>query len=210
MKASLRLRRRPAFPGAVLTVLACLPLLAGSALAAAPPHRQLDELLACRNVTPGAARLQCFDRTSAALAHAITAKDAATPSGGVAAAAGTSSPSAAASVSSGSGADSGGADFDPYQTFGFSSATILAHEVRAGVRRKSISRITARVTGLGTTSDGRRIYDLDDGQTWRELVADGEAPSVKSGDRVQISRGWLNSYWLETASGRGCKVERLR
>ena len=103
-----------------------------------------------------------------------------------------------------------GADLDSHQTFGLSPAAILAREVGPGVRRKSISSITARVTGLGATSDGRVIYDLDDGQTWRELEADGEAPPVKSGDRVQISRGWLDSYWLETASGRGCKVERLR
>jgi len=205
MKASLRPGRRPRFPGAVLTVLACLPLLAGSALAALPPHGELAELLACRSVVRGAARLQCFDRTSAALAHAATPEDAATPSNGAPSAAGASSSPTAAEATS-----SRGTDLDPHRTFGLSSEAILAREVRSGVRRKSIRSITARVTGVGTTSDGRMIYDLDDGQTWRELVADGEAPPIRSGERVQISRGWLDSYWLETPSCRGCKVERLR
>lgn len=205
MKASLRLSRRPAPCGAVLTVLACLALLTGTALAAPAPRSEVGKLLACRSVTPDTARLQCFDRASAALARSITAADATPPSNEVAAAAGASRRPVARQASS-----SRGTDLDPHRTFGLSSAAILAREVRSGVRRKSISSITARVTGLGATSDGRVIYDLDDGQTWRELVADGEAPPVKSGDRVQISRGWLDSYWLQTASGRGCKVERLR
>ena len=205
MKVSLRLSRRPALAGAVLTVLACLALLTGPALAVPAPRGEVGKLLGCRSVTPDTARLQCFDRTSAALARSMTAADATTPSKGVAAAAGASRQPMATQASS-----SQGTDLDPHQTFGLSSAAILAREVRSGVRQKSISSITARVTGLGATSDGRIIYDLDDGQTWRELEADGEAPPVKSGDRVQISRGWLDSYWLETASGRGCKVERLR
>ena len=54
------------------------------------------------------------------------------------------------------------------------------------------------------------VYQLDDGQTWEELQANGYAPPVRAGDRVQISKGWLDSYWLQTASGRGCKVQRLR
>lgn len=189
----------------MLTVLACVALLPGPASAAPPPRSEVGKLLACRSVTPGTARLQCFDRASAALAQAISAADATTPSNAVAAAAGASSQPTAAQASA-----SRGTDFDPHQTFGLSSAAILAREVTSGVRHKSISRITARVTGVGATSDGHMIYSLDDGQTWRELVADGEAPPVKAGDQVQISRGWLDSYWLQTASGRGCKVERLR
>lgn len=70
--------------------------------------------------------------------------------------------------------------------------------------------MTVRIAGLGTAPDGRVIYSLDDGQVWAELVADGEAPPVSRGDRVQISRGALGSYWMQTRSGRGCKVLRLR
>lgn len=209
MRVSLRLSRRSALAGATLTALACLALLAGPAGAAPPPRGAVNQLLACRNVTPGTARLECFDRTSAALAQAVTAGGAATStttaSNGAAAAAGASSQPRAARASS-----SPAPDLDPRATFGMSSEAIVAREVRSGVRRKSLARITARVTGLGAMSDGRMIYSLDNGQTWRELLADGGAPPVKSGDRVQISRGWLNSYWLQTASGRGCKVERLR
>ncbi len=209
MRITPRLSRRLPIHSGVLGVLVCLPLAAGSALAASAPQAGLGSLLACRSITAGAVRLQCFDRTSAALARAESVvRAAASP-------AEAAPPAQAAKAASSSAATaavpepSRPADLDPHLTFGLSSAQIVAREVRSGARRESLSSITAQVTGLGAAADGRVIYNLDNGQTWRELLADGEAPPVKSGDRVKVSRGWLDSYWLQTASGRGCKVERL-
>ncbi len=49
---------------------------------------------------------------------------------------------------------------------------------------------------------------LDNDQVWRQLVVEGDL-LMKPGDAVTISRGVLGSYWLQTASKRGCKVTRV-
>jgi len=175
---------------------------AGPALAQSLPAGAVGQLLACRRIAAEASRLQCFDRTSAVIASAAKGADA---SPHPAAADGTTAASGPAADAKPTAAQP-----SPQQTFGLSAETILAHEVASGGRRREISSITARVSGMRPAPDGRMIYQLDDGQTWEELQANGYAPDIKAGDRVQISRGWLDSYWLQAPSGRGCKVQRLR
>jgi hypothetical protein len=182
MNASFRPRRCSVSPGGFLALVGCLSLAAGAALAASAPPGDVARLLACRGIAADTARLQCFDRAATILAQATSP--------------GASSRDAAA--------------LDPRRTFGMSPSAILAREIKSGIRRKEISSIAARIASLGTAPDGRRIYALDDGQVWEELVANGDAPPVNRGETVQISRGWLDSYWMQTPSGRGCKVQRLR
>jgi hypothetical protein len=177
-----------------LGLFACLS--AGPALAASLPPGDVGALLACRKVAAQAARLQCFDSAAAVVARAMTSADTSTKALPPSAPAAATRPAAT--------------EPNAQQTFGLSAESILAREVASGRRRKSISGITARVTDLHAAADGRMIYELDDGQTWEELQANGYAPELKAGDRVQISRGWLDSYWLQAPSGRGCKVQRLR
>ena len=170
-------------------LLAAMLLLAGSLLpgsaraASADSSAALGRVLACRAIASDQARLHCFDRASAALAR--NAEQA------------SKHPQQAR------------AELTPRQTFGLTPAAILAREVANGSRPKPISDITERVTGLHVGSDGRVIYDLANGQVWRELQDNGNAPPLRAGERVQISRGWLGSYWLQAPSGRGCKVERI-
>ena len=100
---------------------------------------------------------------------------------------------------------------DPQRTFGLPHATIVAREAAAaGVHVKDASNITARILRMGQDPDGRAIFALDNGQVWEQLVADGTVLYTKPGDSVRISRGWLDSYWLEAPSHHGCKVTRLR
>lgn len=205
MNIPLRLSRCSAPLGGLSTLLTCL-LAAGQALAAPPPEIGLGQLLACRNIPTDAARLRCFDHQSSELARARSAVPSSTPSSDEASRAAMSAETKPAAAPS----RLAPAAFDPHQTFGLSSSAILAREVTSGARQESISSITARVTGLHAGSDGRMIYRFGNGQLWEELVADGGAPPIKAGDRVKVSRGWLGSYWMQTASGRGCKVLRLR
>lgn len=183
---------------ALIAFLGASPVLADSLPAAA-----VGSLLACRAIAAQASRLRCFDRTSAILARAAESAPPPAASAGAATTADSSSAGAASTKPAVSHPS-------PQQTFGLSAETILAHEVAAGKRPGSISSITARISALRPGPDGRVIYQLDDGQTWEELQINGYAPDVKAGDRVQISRGWLDSYWLQAPSGRGCKVRRLR
>jgi hypothetical protein len=157
---------------------------------ASPPETSFRQLLDCRQIAANAARLACFDRTSAELARTGEPPPAAGPQG-------TTRAMKEA--------------LDPQRTFGLPHAAIVQREAAAaGVHVKSASDITARIVGMGHDPDGRAILSLDNGQVWEQLVADGTDLYTKAGDTVRISRGWLDSYWLETPSHHGCKVTRLR
>lgn len=100
---------------------------------------------------------------------------------------------------------------DPQRTFGLPSGTVVRQEAAAaGIQVKKAASITARIVGMGQSPAGQAIISLDNGQVWQQLVADGTDLHTKPGDTVRISRGWLDSYWLETPSHHGCKVTRLR
>lgn len=169
----------------VLALLLCVGvLLSGSVWAAAGDSAGvLARVLACRAIRADQARLRCFDLASAALTR--SARHAPKPT------------------------QQSRADLSPRQTFGLTPAAILAREVANGARPKPLANITERVTGLHVGADGRMIYDLANGQVWRELQNNGDAPPLRIGEPVKISRGWLGSYWLQAPSGRGCKVERI-
>lgn len=190
---------RIALRGAVAAMLVCMPFSAGTAFAVSMAHGNLQRLLACRTIAAAAARLKCFDAAAGALARTEANRRAAPRP-------------PASSAEAGDGKASGGkaAALDPRRTFGLSAAVILHREVASGARRKAISHITERVTRLRQAPDGRMVYRLANGQVWEELDANGYAPPLKAGARVRISRGWLGSYWMQTASGRGCKVQRVR
>jgi hypothetical protein len=53
------------------------------------------------------------------------------------------------------------------------------------------------------------VFTLDNEQVWKQIATQGEL-LAKQGDTVTISRGWLNSYYLQLDNGRGCKVQRVK
>jgi hypothetical protein len=81
--------------------------------------------------------------------------------------------------------------------------------VAAGQRAADLSRIHAHVTELSRAGDGRVVFTLDNGQIWLQLLEEGDL-LLKPGDAVTVSRGLFHSYMLQTPSGRGCKVTRIR
>jgi hypothetical protein len=185
-----------------LAVLACLAALPAAAVSI--NSADLERLLACRGIAAEGARVRCFDRASAVIARAAASS---------APAAASADTTVTASPSPGSPASRAlpnASALDPKQTFGLSAAAIVSREMAAQIKPERISSITARIAAFHLGPDGRTIYRLDDGQIWEELLNDGDRPPVRQGDLVRISRGWLSSYWLQTTSGRGCKVERLR
>ncbi|HUN27131.1 MAG TPA: hypothetical protein VMU67_12560 [Steroidobacteraceae bacterium] len=97
----------------------------------------------------------------------------------------------------------------PKQTFGLAPGAIAEREVAAGTRRPDLSRISARIVRMVQATNGRYLFTLDNDQVWEQLLAEGDL-LAKPGETVQISRGFLDSYWLKAPSGRGCKVTRVR
>jgi hypothetical protein len=137
-------------------------------------------LLACRSLTDATERLACFDREVAAPTNR-------------------SAPVAATPVAP---------PPDPKKQFGLPEVTVAKQEVAAGTRAADAAKIEAHITKLSQTPDGRVVVTLDNEQVWRQLLIEADL-LMKPGDAVTISRGVLGSYWLQTASKRGCKVTRV-
>jgi hypothetical protein len=185
--AGAKLIRAPRLAG-ILGLLLPLCLAAAQASVPATPAGQV---LACRQIPADAARLTCFDKASAALAQQAVLSS--------------SSPAQAGPTPAMKEA------LDPKRTFGLARGTIVRREAAAaGIQVQDASSLTARIASMGQGSEGRAIFALDNGQVWEQLVADGTDLYTKPGDSVKISRGWLDSFWLETPSHHGCKVTRLR
>lgn len=197
--------------------MAVMLMLGSPAIASQP----LDQLLACRQITSGAARLACFDRESAALAeHAPTVAGARPATAGLPASASNATGGNGGSGASGGGGGSGalggatvtnGSALDPLQTFGLPPGKILAREEAVRRAPRPLDHIEAHVVALAAAADGRELFTLDNHQVWEQLEPDGNLYiNIKPGEAVQISRGWLGSYSLSTKSHRSCKVTRLR
>jgi hypothetical protein len=171
-----------------------LAALIGAAVShAAEP---LAPLFACRAVADPAARLACFDHESANLAGAPAAamrSNAAAP-GAPSVAPG--APPVAAPASSSK------------ENFGLSEGTVSKKEVAAGTRPAELKNIQAHVTAVSSTGTGFTTFTLDNGQVWREITPGGDL-LAKPGQTVTVSVGLFHSYWLQSESGRGCKVTRI-
>jgi hypothetical protein len=182
-------------------IMLCLVCAAPCWAAAADP---LAGLLACRELTDATARLACFDRETAALAHApaLAAAPITTPA--------TTSPTTPTTIpATPSPATPAAPSLTPEQKFGLSSTAIAAKEEPAGTPAPKETKLQARITALALAGDGRTLFTLDNSQVWRQLEADGTDVMARLGDPVTISRGLLGSYWLQLKTGRGCKVTRL-
>jgi hypothetical protein len=80
--------------------------------------------------------------------------------------------------------------------------------------KPEVTQISATVLEFARTPRGRAVFVLDNGQTWRQLDADGtqvHEPPPDKAIKVTIERGLLGSYNL-TIEGRNAliKVRRLK
>jgi hypothetical protein len=94
------------------------------------------------------------------------------------------------------------------ENFGLSEGAVAKKEVAAGARPKELSSIDAHIVAVSVAGAGLTTFTLDNGQVWRQLSAEGDL-LAKPGDPVTVSLGLFHSYWLQTKSGRGCKVTRI-
>lgn len=167
-------------------ILLCAAFSIAAVMAAALPSLASDSLgalLACRKIAAGAARLACFDRESGALAAQRSAPG----------------PHAAPNPR-----------LNPRETFGLAPLQVAERAEAAAHAPKSLDSLTARITSVTKAADGREIFTLDNHQVWVQLLADGDWLDASTGEQVEISRGWLDSYWLGLPSRRGFKVTRVR
>ena len=163
-------------------------------VSAGPPNALSGQVLACRDIVPDAARLACFDRMAATVAPPVAPARV--------------SPAPRAATLAAPAVKGG---LDPQRTFGLSQARIAAREASAaGVPAKELSHITARVVRILQAPDRGAVFDLDNGQVWKQSESDGTDVFAKAGDSVEISRGFLGSYWMVTPSSQRFNVVRLQ
>jgi hypothetical protein len=167
--------------------------------AACPASEPLAPILACRTLADPPARLACFDRESAKL---VPASAATTPPAPAAPAVPAESAVQAAAAPAAIPAS------NAKENFGLSEGAVAKKEVDAGARPKEISSIDAHIVAVSVAGVGLATFTLDNGQVWRQLSPEGDL-LAKPGEPVTVSRGVFRSYWLQTKSGRGCKVTRI-
>jgi hypothetical protein len=141
----------------------------------------LQSLLACRSIEDATARLACFDRESATLVQTPVA-----------------APPAPTRT------------LTPEQKFGLAPAAVARQEAPpTGPAPIEADAVTSTLSSVRTTSTGRTVFTLANGQVWQTVVAEDD-PLASSGETIKVSRAALGSFLLKTASGRVHRVSRLK
>jgi hypothetical protein len=96
------------------------------------------------------------------------------------------------------------------QRFGLPAATVLHQEAERGAAPQEMATLALKVTSLSFGAGGRVVIGLENGQVWQQLMPSSDLELLKLGDRVEITRGLLGSFWLSGPGKRGAKVTRVR
>lgn len=165
-----------------------------------------EDLAACGAIQDAAQRLACYDRLAGRPVAATPAPaPAATPAphaAGAPVAAAPAAPPAAATPTQPSAAPAPVRPQAPADAKSFGSYT-AEHPATPAVPQT----LTAAVTALGKTIDGKPTVTLEGGALW---LLDEADPLLAVGDTVTISRGVLGSFLLRTQSQRLHHVQRIR
>lgn len=159
-------------------VLAGSPALAKRAPQTGTPA-QVQQLLACRTITPAEQRLACYDRETAAMGQAIATNDLVMIDKEKARAAGRS-------------------------LFGFSIPNFGGLFGNNG----DISQIDGTIKSTGRNADGGWVITLEDGSVWSQ-TDDWPGLDARAGKKVIVKRGVLGSFWLSIPGQNGIKVKRI-
>jgi hypothetical protein len=166
-----------------------LSLIAASAVAfAAPRSKSVSEpavvqhLLDCRKLASDAERLACYDKAAAAMESATASGD-------------------LVSI------DREQRRAARRQAFGFALPTLSFLE--RGEKSGELNHITATAKAAYRNSEGKWTVQLDDGATWQQLEAEDLGREPHPGSKVDISNGFLGSFFM-TIDGQGAgKAKRI-
>lgn len=175
---------------ALLSVVALSLLGAGGVSArdrsespAAP--KQIHDLMACRMIVDGQARLTCFDRQVAELDRATQSREVVI------------------------------ADREAVQTakrglFGFAAPVGKLLGFGGNDGEDELKEIVGTVSQVGRTRDGELRLTLDDGGVWEQNDTRSFVLSPKVGNAVKITRGALGSFFVSVQGQRSMKMRRVQ
>lgn len=156
---------------------------------AAPPTPErpavLNQLTACRQVTPDAERLACYDRQVAALEAAEAAREIAV-------------------------VDRQQIRRTRRSLFGLTlpDLGIFGGDRDEGDDGAAVNEINSTILAIGTGADGRTTYRLQDNSVW--VQTEGRAGFPRSGEAIRIRRGPLGAYLANIAGRPAIRVIRQR
>lgn len=188
-------------------VAAILAALAVSRALAGPQ----EDLSACGAIADPAQRLACYDRLAGRPAAPATGTPAApavapaaAPAAGVAA---PPPPAAPATAAPSQPAAAPAAAAKPQAPPAADARSFGAYSAEHPAAPTVPEALTAQVSALGKTIDGKPTITFEGGAVW---LLDETDPLLAVGDTVTISRGVLGSFLLRTPSRRLHHVRRIR
>jgi len=194
--------------GGAFLGLTCTAVVAQSP--SSPTSALPATLEACTKIVSNNERLQCFDRESAALAHATAPGMAAGPT--TATAPGSAAAPATAAAPGGAATPANPAvALTPEQRLGLSGDRIRRLEdTNAGKpATPELKNLQAHITEVSANSVGHYVFVLDNGQVWHQIETRSSF-SAMPGVLVTLSRGALGSFWISTGPHNSTRVERVK
>jgi hypothetical protein len=165
-------------------LIAAALVAAGAASAAQnrprPTVAQMDALEHCIGVTEDAARLACYDQAVKALTEA-------SKKGQVVV------------------VDEAGAREVHKQAFGFA---INLGPVLGFGKGEQVNTVSSTLAGVWKTGDGHWIVRTAEGQVWRQIDSDDLFNNPKVGQKLEITRGAIGSYFMTIGDDRPMRVHR--
>jgi hypothetical protein len=145
----------------------------------------LNQLTACRQVTPDAERLACYDRQVAALEAAEASREIAV-------------------------VDRQQIRRTRRSLFGLTlpDLGIFGGDRDEGDDGAGVNEITSTILAVGTGADGRMTYRLQDNSVW--VQTEGRTGFPRTGEAIRIRRGPLGSYLANIAGRPAIRVVRQR
>jgi hypothetical protein len=142
---------------------------------------QIKGLLACRAITDAAQRLSCFDRETAGIDQALTAKNLVV-------------------------VDREQANAARRSLFGFSLPSFGG---LFGGEQDEVKQLDSTVASARRNVEGGWTVTLADGSVWTQTDDTPVALAPRKGDKILVRRRALGSYTLAIGSQPGVKVRRI-
>lgn len=176
-------RARLAAAGVLITCWSASPLAAAPAPATQQARaQQLQELLDCRKLADGPARLACFDKAASALDQAEAKGDIVV-------------------------VDREQAQKVRKQAFGFTLPSLSLFD--RGVKPEDISSTESKIASAHRNKAGKWVIVLEDGATWVQVDLEELPLDPKPGQPVKIRKASLGSYLFSVGNQRAFKAHRV-
>lgn len=164
---------------AVLAALTATGVAAGPATNRAPV---VQSVLACRAVADGAARLACYDKAVADMGDAEAKGDLVT-------------------------IDREQRRAARRQAFGLSLPSLAFLD--RGEKAEEVDNMTAAVTGVSRTPDGKWVITVEGGAVWRQIDENELSNNPHAGSTARIRKGALGSFFMNIDREQAIRVHRI-